>query len=158
MKWIGAALLVLAGISLGVGRISALRSEIELLAELERWIGRIRVEISQRGTTLTAILRKCRPDTACVPDFSAELKRGRSLELAAAAWLERQKYENRQILQDLFGTLGRYDVETQTKACDLAMHQLNERKRSLQQELMEKGNVYQMIPIVLSILITLVLI
>lgn len=157
MKWLGAALLVLAGGVVGFGKTASIRRQIDLLDEVITLILHIRTELRQRGTPLPDILESYRAARLPLSVWAAQLRTGRNVLQAAEPWLNTLEPATGRVLFDLFGALGRYDSETQAQACDHAARLLSLQADELRSQLQEKGRLYHTVPLTLGLMAALAL-
>lgn len=157
MKWLGAALLVLAGGAAGLGKTAAIRRQIVLLEQLITLILHIRTELRQRGTPLPDILENHRAEKLPLSVWAKELRAGKTVLQTAEPWLTGLESDTGRVLFDLCAVLGRYDSETQARACDHAAHLLEGQADGLRRQLSEKGRLYHTVPLTLGLMAALAL-
>lgn len=152
MKWLGAILLVAAGGAVGVGKTAAIRRHIALLEELTALIANICTELRQRGTPLPDILEKHRASGLPLEIWAKGLRAGRTVLQTIEPFLLSLEPDCGRVLFDLCAVLGRYDSETQARACDHAVQLLEGQTENLRRQLSEKGRLYHTVPLTLGLM------
>lgn len=152
MKWLGAILLVVAGGAVGVGKTSAIRRHINLLEELTALIAHICTELRQRGTPLPEIVEHHRSDKLPLKAWAKGLRAGQTVLQTVEPFLLSLEPDCGRVLFDLCTVLGRYDSETQARACDHAVQLLEGQAEGLRRQLSEKGRLYHTVPLTLGLM------
>lgn len=157
MKWLGAVLLVLAGGAAGLGKTAAIRRRIALLEELTALIAHLGTELRQRGTPLPDILEHHRAGKLPLQLWAKGLRSGQTVLQTVEPWLMKLEPDCGRVLFDLCAVLGRYDSETQARACDHAAQLLEGQTEGLRRQLSEKGRLYHTVSLSLGLMAALVL-
>lgn len=157
MKWLGAVMLVVAGAAAGVGKTASIRRQIELLDDLTALIRHIGTELRQRGTPLPEILEQHGSSRFPLKRLANALREGQTVLQAIEPWLSRQEPDTGRTLSGLCTVLGRYDGETQARACDHAVKLLEGQADNLRRQLAEKGRLYHTVPLTFGLMAALVL-
>jgi hypothetical protein len=92
------------------------------------------------------------------PALAENVRRGMTMGQAARPLLQRLEGElpkTAQTLEQLCGSLGRYDSGTQAQACAHALQQLQEQRDTLSRELAENGNLYRTVPLAFGLMAAL---
>lgn len=152
MKWLGAILLVVAGGAVGVGKTAAIRRSIRLLEELTALITHICTELQQRGTPLPDILEHHRAGKFPLQTWAKGLRAGQTVLQTVEPSLLKLEPDCGRVLFDLCAVLGRYDSETQARACDHAVQLLEGQTENLRRQLSEKGRLYHTVPMALGLM------
>ena len=142
MRWLGALLLVGACGGMGLAKTGNLRRRIALLDSLLENLRQLQTELLQRNPPLPEILKQLGQ-----PALAENVRRGMTMGQAARPLLQR--------LEQLCGSLGRYDSCTQAQACVYALQQLQEQREALSRELAEKGNLYRTVPLAFGLMAAL---
>lgn len=157
MKWLGAVLLVVAGGAVGVGKTAVIRQNISLLEELTALIAHICTELRQRGTPLPDILEHHRAGKLPLQTWAKGLRAGQTVLQTVEPCLMELEPDCGRVLLDLCAVLGRYDCETQARACDHAVQLLEGQAEGLRRQLSEKGRLYHTVPLSLGLMAALAL-
>lgn len=161
MKWLGALLVMMTSLWIGLERLAALKKEIRLLERLAALLRFVQRELMQRGTPLPELVYSAR-EQHLLPDriahqFAEKLKAGETVAQAAAPYLQSLPAACAGICGSLCAVLGRYDSRTQASACEQAYRELEVLRNRLCKELEEKGKVYGMLPVTLGLMAVLLL-
>lgn len=157
MKWLGAMMLVVAGAAAGVGKTVSIRRQIVLLEDLMALIRHIGTELRQRGAPLPEILEQHRSSRFPLIQWADALREGQTVLQAVEPWLSGQETDTGRTLSGLCAVLGRYDGETQARACDHAVGLLAGQADHLRRQLAEKGRLYHTVPLTIGLMAALVL-
>ena len=153
MRWLGALLLVGACGGIGLAKTGNLRRRIALLDSLCEKLRQLQTELLQRNPPLPDLLEQLGQ-----PALAENVRRGMTMGQAAKPLLQRLEGElpkTAQTLEQLCGSLGRYDSSTQAQACAHALQQLQEQRDTLSRELAEKGNLYRTVPLAFGLMAAL---
>lgn len=153
MRWLGALLLVGACGSVGLKKIGGLRRRIALLDSLCQQLRQLQTELLQRNTPMPDLLEQLGQ-----PQLAAGMRQGMTAQAAARPLLQKLEGElpqSARTLEGLSGILGRYDGETQARACHHALQQLEAQREAFARELAEKGNLYRTVPLAFGLMAAL---
>ena len=141
-RWLGVALLALAGALAGVEKQAQLRRKLKCLEELCAALGRMAGELRELQTPmpqLLARLERCRFFLLVSAGFGGE-----PLEQLwrRAAQLQPIPEADRETLGELGGVIGRCDAPRQAAEIEQTRRRLAESAAALEQELRQRGRHY----------------
>lgn len=157
MNWLGAVLLVVAGAAAGFEKTASVGRTINFLEEWISLIRHISTELQQRRCPLPEMLERHRSKKLPLLVWKAALQNGQTVLETVEPWLTNLEPDAGRVVFELCGILGRYDGETQVKACAYAIKQLEEQRQNLRRQLAEKGKLYHAVPLTLGLMAALAL-
>lgn len=149
MRLMGAVLLSLAGLLLGLGAVRELRADIRRREELCRMLEGMAFELERFHTPLPELFETLARQTGgavnafchSICEGTSELGRVRFSELWSRG-LETLPRREREILRPLGSVLGRYGTEQMLPAVESCRREMEQAKDAARARAEEKGRVY----------------